>query len=70
MIAGGAYPNNWLAGYLASHKHRGFHVDGSMWRSMASRVGIRGRFAFGFVGTRQPSKRFEVEELYKDNTIC
>jgi hypothetical protein len=22
-----------------------------MWRSMASRVGIRGRFAFGFVGT-------------------
>ena len=43
MIAGGAQLNNRLEEYLASPKHRAFHVVGLMWRSMASRVGIRGR---------------------------
>ena len=55
MIAGGAQLNNRLEEDLASQKHRALHVAGLMWRSMASRVGIRGRLfsALSVRGTHQ-----------------
>ena len=61
MIAGGAQLNNRLEEYLASPKHRAFHVVGLMWRSMASRVGIRGRFlsALSVRGTHQRASKLE-----------